>query len=179
VNVWIALCDTTEANGALAVIPGSHRLPLTRRGTATPPVIAAPPEVVAKHMTVVPMRGGQAILYEPRTIHGSASNISGRPRVAAAMTVVPAGVTPLHYVGGGGGGDATLREVSVDADFFHAYAVDPALGRDPEIEALIAGRPVRTVPATVPITTEGIRGLAPPGALGRFGRLRRRFASTG
>jgi len=155
VNVWIPLCDTTEANGALAVIPGSHRLPVTRRGSDTPPALAASQEVLAEHMTVVPMRAGQAIVYDHRTIHGSAANVSGRVRVAAVMSLVPTGTTPVHYVGCG---DDELLEVQIDADFFHAYVVDPESERRSNVEAMIAGRPRRTVPATAPITAEDLRG---------------------
>jgi hypothetical protein len=175
VNVWIALCDTGRANGALAVFPGSQRLPLTRRGSGTPPPLAAPPEVLAEHLTVVPMRAGQAILYEPRLIHGSATNTSGQPRIAAGLSLAPAGLDLIHYVTEGG---SMLREVQVDGDFFHAYAIDPSLGRDPALDALIEGRPFRTVPQTSPITTENVRALARgrsgTSALARLGRFRRR-----
>ena len=160
VNVWVPLCDTSESNGALAVIPGSHRLPVTRRGTDTPPALAAPPEVLDEHMTVVPMRAGQAIVYDHRTIHGSASNVSDEARVAAVMSLIPTGVAPMHYVGAGEG---ELSEVQVDYEFFHAYVIDPDGGKGPNHEALIAGRPTRSVPATAPITTEDIRGLSGAG----------------
>jgi hypothetical protein len=94
VNVWIPLCDTSESNGALAVVP--------------------------------------------------------------VMSLVPAGLAPVHYVGAG---DGKLREVQVDAEFFHSYVIDPDSDTNPDLEALIAGRPSRPVPTTAPITTDDIRGL--------------------
>ena len=154
VNVWIPLCDTHEANGALAVLPGSQRLPVTRRGTDTPPALAAPPELLQERMVVVPMRAGQAIVYDHRTIHGSASNTSGERRVAAVMSMVPAGTPLVHYIG-----HSELREVQVDAGFFHEYVVDPNSDRGPNVDALVAGRPSRPVPATRPITAADIRAI--------------------
>jgi Phytanoyl-CoA dioxygenase (PhyH) len=157
VNVWIPLCDVDESNGALAMLPGSHRLPLTRRGTDTAPALAAPPELMQERMTLVPMRAGQAVIYDHRTIHGSAANTSGERRVAAVMSLVPAGTTLVHYLGGG---DGELRELQVDAGFFHAYVVDPDSDRGPNVDALIAGRPSRSVPATAPITADDVRALS-------------------
>jgi hypothetical protein len=156
VNVWIPLCDTHESNGALAMLPGSHRLPLTRRGTDTAPALAAPPELMQERMTLVPMRAGQAVIYDHRTIHGSAANTSGERRVAAVMSLVPAGTALVHYLGGGEG---ELREVQVDARFFHDYVVDPDSDHGPNVDVLIAGRTSRSVPATAPITADDVRAL--------------------
>jgi Phytanoyl-CoA dioxygenase (PhyH) len=156
VNVWIPLCDTHESNGALAMLPGSHRLPLTRRGTDTPPALDVPPELMHERMTLLPMRAGQAVIYDHRTIHGSAANTSGEPRVAAVMSLVPAGTALVHYLGAD---DGELRELQVDAGFFDAYVVDPDSDRGPNADALAAGRPTRVVRATAPITADDIRAL--------------------
>lgn len=174
VNVWVALCATDDVNGALAVMRRSHRLPLTRRGSATPPWCAAPPDVVGRYMTTIPMRPGQAILYEPRVIHGSATNRSGRERIAAGLNLVHRDARPLHYVGDRSRPEAPLREVLVDREFFLAGAIDPALDHDPEIEQLIAGRESRTVAARPPVTAQDLAAVAGVRSARRLPRLLRR-----
>jgi hypothetical protein len=170
VNVWIALCDTDSSNGALGVVPDSHRLPLTRRGWATPQALAAPPEVLAEHLTLVPLRAGQAIAYEPRVIHGSPSNTSGRLRVASTICVAVAGAQPVHYVAGLED-DGALREYEVDADFFDEYTLDLEIGRSHEVSSLLEGRPWRKVEPTPPITAKHLRALSRGTRLGRLRRL--------
>jgi hypothetical protein len=169
---WIALTETNAANGALAVVPGSQRLPFTIRGSRTAAPIAAQPDVVSEHLEVVPMSAGQVILYEPRVIHGSATNASGRPRVAAGLGLLPAELTPLHYVGQERAPGQQLREVEVDRDFFFACAIDPSLGHDPLIDELVAGRPSRVVSSTRAITAEDLGALR---ANGRRGSGKRRL----
>jgi hypothetical protein len=173
VNLWVPLCDTTHANGALAVVPGSHRLRHTIRGSGTPSHLVAATDVVAQQLEVVPMKAGQALLFDHRLIHGSSTNTSARPRIALALPLVPAEVAPVHYVGDSDAPEAPVRQVEVDQEFWHEHRVDPSIGRDPNIESLIAGRPTHLVPPTPPITTEDVRSLA-PSAGGRLSRLLRR-----
>lgn len=172
VNMWIALCDTDASNGALAVVPGSHRLPLTRRGWDTPPALTVPREVIAEHLKLMPMRAGQAIAYEPRVIHGSPGNTSGRLRLAATVCVTGPDVQPVHYVAGLED-DGALREFEVDAEFFHQYELDLAIGRSHEVASLLAGRPWRKVEPTPPITAKHLRALSPGRRAGRLRRLAR------
>ena len=172
VNMWMALCDTDASNGALAVVPDSHRLPLTRRGWDTPPALAVPREVIAEHLKLMPMRAGQAIAYEPRVIHGSPCNTSGRLRLAATVCVARPDVQPVHYVAGLED-DGRLREFEVDAEFFHQYELDLTIGRSHEVSSLVAGRPWRKVEPTPPITAKHLRALSPGRRAGRLRRLAR------
>jgi hypothetical protein len=172
-NAWVALSDTTPENGALAVVPRSHRLPLTLRGSGIQWPLQAPPEAVSKLLEVVPMRAGQAILYGGSVIHGSASNSSERPRVAVGMSLAPVDVPPVHYVGDLHREGRPIREFAVDAEFFHGYAVDPELGWDPNVEALTVGRPSREVAATSPITLADLKAVAPGFGSSRLSRIRR------
>jgi hypothetical protein len=178
VNAWVALSDTTPENGALAVVPRSHRLPLTVRGSGTPSPFRATPEAISEFLEVVPMRAGQAILYDGSLIHGSGSNASGKPRVAVGMSLLPVGAPPIHYVGDIRGEGRPIREFAVDAEFFHGYVVDPELGWDPNVEALTVGRPSREVAATSPITLADLKAVASGLGRNHLSRLRRELLFT-
>jgi ectoine hydroxylase-related dioxygenase (phytanoyl-CoA dioxygenase family) len=87
VTVWLALTEATAANGALCVIPGSHRhgyLPTRREDlhggqhgraltTDVPPGSPAP--------VVVELAAGQALVMDVRLLHSSPPNTTSRPRI--------------------------------------------------------------------------------------------------
>ncbi|MFC4070451.1 phytanoyl-CoA dioxygenase family protein [Actinoplanes subglobosus] len=100
VTVWMALTAATAGNGALRVIPGSHRhgyLPTRRedphggqRGRAlTTDVPAGSPEPV-----VVPLAAGEAMAMDVRLLHSSPPNTSAQPRIGLNLRyVAPDAVT--------------------------------------------------------------------------------------
>ncbi|MBO3742700.1 phytanoyl-CoA dioxygenase family protein [Actinoplanes flavus] len=100
VTVWVALTAATAANGALHVIPGSHRLGYlpTRRedphggrhGRALTTVVPpGGPEPV-----VVEVPAGEAALMDVRLLHSSPPNTTDQPRVGLNLRcVAPGAVT--------------------------------------------------------------------------------------
>lgn len=96
VTLWIALDDADAGNGALRVIPGSHRtglLPHDRddRRLATELFnVALPPEAVDEAVAVdVVLRAGDVSAHHPALIHGSGPNRSDRPRRALVARYHP------------------------------------------------------------------------------------------
>ncbi|GGN99801.1 hypothetical protein GCM10010112_93940 [Actinoplanes lobatus] len=100
VTVWVALTEATAGNGALRLIPGSHRrgyLPTRREdphggqhGRAlTTDVPPGSPDPI-----VVPVPAGQALLMDVRLLHSSPPNTSGQPRIGLNLRyVAPGAVT--------------------------------------------------------------------------------------
>ena len=93
-TAWVALTDSTTENGAMEVLPGSHRrgdLPhvtqqardslLTRRPEAVPGVdgTAAVP---------IPLRAGEMSLHHSSLVHGSQPNRTGGRRIGIAIRYV-------------------------------------------------------------------------------------------
>lgn len=87
---WIALEDTTTTNGALEVVEGSHLLVDFERTPADPghrwvdDLIAG-----GARLTLVPMRAGQAAIFDHRLVHGSTPNQRTRRRPAANVALAP------------------------------------------------------------------------------------------
>jgi ectoine hydroxylase-related dioxygenase (phytanoyl-CoA dioxygenase family) len=81
--VGIMMDDVDEENGALMVIPGSHKGPVLDHhadGVFCGAMDPAKGEV--DYGAAVPMTGpaGSITIHHVRTVHGSATNTSGRPR---------------------------------------------------------------------------------------------------
>lgn len=91
VTVWIPLEDTDADNGALHVVPGSHRLStqLRRSDVDRSPFVGLDDVVVSQLGRVVPTTAGEALVFDNRLIHYSLPNRSDRPRVVLSLGVRP------------------------------------------------------------------------------------------
>lgn len=86
-NVWVPLVDLTKNNGAIEVLPGSHKLGKTYRGPNIPDRTNDLQEFFWKTMTTLYMKAGEALIYDHRLIHGSKDNLSDTIRYASACAV--------------------------------------------------------------------------------------------
>ncbi|CAK9249919.1 unnamed protein product [Sphagnum jensenii] len=89
VNVWCPLVDTTPANGALFVMPGSHTLAYPPRGFGIPYPYSEFHELVKPRMEMVPLKAGEAIFYNNKLMHRSDPNHSNASRPAIIMAMLP------------------------------------------------------------------------------------------
>lgn len=96
-NIWIPLVDTTRENGAMSIMKGGHKMPFTMRGSNVPDALADKSQFTPDKLTYMPMKAGQALVYDHRCIHVSPPNLSGKLRPAIAIGIVPAGVEVFHY----------------------------------------------------------------------------------
>jgi hypothetical protein len=105
VEVWCALTDTDEENGQLWVVPGSHRWAPVPRGIHgfPPPYLGIQERLVRRHAVPVPVRAGDAIIFNHALLHFSFPNRSGRFRLVAATDMIPTEAQHLHYVAGQAG----------------------------------------------------------------------------
>jgi hypothetical protein len=127
VVLWLPLHDVAVADGAIHVVPGSHRLPTLPRGSGEHRYPFAPvgPHLKANRSVPVPLRRGQALVYDSRTLHWSGPNQGSHERVAAAFAVVPA-AAPLHHYHLNPDGTVAVIEVDdqIYADTrFHGFPV--------------------------------------------------------
>ncbi len=91
-NLMLALDDTSEANGCLRVIRGSHRqgmLPgLEGEGTLGP--LFTDPRYFDEALSVpAVMPAGSMLFFHPSTVHGSLPNRSDQPRRVFLFTYQP------------------------------------------------------------------------------------------
>ncbi len=79
VGVLTYAIDTDETNGALQVVPGSHKLGPIEHGDDTFAGFQLDDSWFGR-AALIPGKAGDAILFNGLTIHGSLSNRSSRPR---------------------------------------------------------------------------------------------------
>lgn len=88
-SIWIPLWDVDEENGAMCVIPGTHRLFSPYRGISFPFPFKNVNGEVRDYLKPVPVKAGEAVLFDPRILHNSLPNQSEKPRVALICGIFP------------------------------------------------------------------------------------------
>lgn len=118
-EVWVALDDTDEKNGQLWMVPRSHTWLPTLRGIAAFPFAFAnvTDRIINRHSVPVPVRAGEAVIFNHATLHFSMPNRTAEPRLVAITDVIPEEAMNLHYFGDGRGSVA-------------GYAIDDAFWTD-------------------------------------------------
>lgn len=95
VTAWVALSDSTAANGAMRVIPGSHTLDqVAHRDTfRSENLLSRGQEVMVdvdeRQAVMLELAAGEMSLHHVRLIHGSDPNPSGARRIGFAIRYIP------------------------------------------------------------------------------------------
>jgi non-haem Fe2+, alpha-ketoglutarate-dependent halogenase len=94
-TAWVALSESDEGNGAMRVIPGSHKLDqVAHRDTfAAHNLLSRGQEIAVevdeRQAVALPLAPGEMSLHHVRLIHGSEPNPSGRRRIGYAIRYLP------------------------------------------------------------------------------------------
>lgn len=81
INIWVPLIDLTVKNGALFVLPGSHRVFPTYRGSTIPEYFQEVNEEIIDYLVPVEIKAGQAVFFDQSIIHFSPPNYSDQIRI--------------------------------------------------------------------------------------------------
>lgn len=119
INIWTALTDTNEANGAVYLLRGSHRLRHNLRGTDLHASLPDRGQIPFGDMVYMPVKAGYAIVHDHRVIHGGPPNRTPHRRLASACCMIPAEATPIHCCRNPGTGRVEVYEA--DTEFFMKY----------------------------------------------------------
>ena len=105
VEVWCALTDTDHENGELWVVPGSHAWTPTIRGihAFSSSYAGLEQRIIQHHAIPVPIKAGEAIVFNHATLHFSYPNRSDEKRLVAIVDLIPNTATHVHYFGDGQG----------------------------------------------------------------------------
>jgi ectoine hydroxylase-related dioxygenase (phytanoyl-CoA dioxygenase family) len=99
------------------------------------------PELVpllrAKYLTDVPLRAGQALLFNQRLFHCSGPNLSNTDRVAATAVLVPRDSTLRYYHTNSDESGGGIEVFEVDPTFYTRHSI----GSRPRTGKLIATLP--------------------------------------
>ena len=129
ITVWIALVDTTEENGALGFIKGSHTFFEQPIGSPSPEFQTCTQgheAVLYEYLEWVPLKAGEAVAFNNRTIHGATPNRTPHLRTAVAIGMTPREAPLYHYFlvpGSLRDGRRTVAKLKVDESFFERYSV--------------------------------------------------------
>jgi hypothetical protein len=98
VTAWVALSDSTPANGAMRVIPGTHKLDqIPHHDTfRADNLLSRGQEILVdvdeRQAVMLPLSAGEMSLHHVRLIHGSDPNPSGQRRIGFAVRYIPTSV---------------------------------------------------------------------------------------
>lgn len=96
-NLWCPLVDTSSQNGGLYVIPGSHNVFTTQRGPNIPKALTQYNQTLKKYAQFIPLKKGQAIIFDHKLIHYSPPNQTDEVRIAIQSVLKPCESPALHY----------------------------------------------------------------------------------
>lgn len=93
-TVWLAFDDVDDANGAMQVLPGSHRRGLVthRRRGETTSVLSLEADVTGFDLdavTSIPLRRGHISIHDDQLLHASPGNPSDRRRAGFTIRYSP------------------------------------------------------------------------------------------
>ena len=96
-NVWCPLVDTDEVNGTLRLVVGSHKLVPNIETAHITPYFAAYGPALKEMSRAVPVKAGEALVFDSGALHWSAANRSDRPRTAILSTWIPQASRTVFY----------------------------------------------------------------------------------
>ena len=80
INIWCPLVDLTKENGAIQLLPRSHRIYPTYRGASLPDIYDGVEDEVKARMESLFLKAGQAVIFDQSIMHYSPPNLSDEVR---------------------------------------------------------------------------------------------------
>jgi hypothetical protein len=136
VTAWVALTPSDAANGAMAVIPGSHTMDqVPHRDTFDRHNLLTRGQEVAVEVdeaqqVLLVLRPGEMSLHHVRLVHGSAPNPSGDRRIGFAIRYIPTRIRQLE------GDDSATLVRGTDRHGNFELEPRPKIDMDAELVAL-------------------------------------------
>jgi hypothetical protein len=81
INIWVPLVDLSVKNGALFILPGSHRIFPTYRGSSIREFFSDVMDDMLDYLHPVLVKAGQAVIFDQSIIHYSPPNFSEEIRI--------------------------------------------------------------------------------------------------
>ena len=120
--VWCPLVDVDLDNGPIHLVPGCQQVPTLRgSGTLLSYWDELGQELASRGLPAIPVKAGEAVIWDTSMAHYSSDNGTDRPRVAAVMAVGPREAPVVHYHGHP---DGSVERFEMSADYFieHSFA---------------------------------------------------------
>lgn len=96
--IWCTLTNTNQQNGMLGVVPKSHNFKITKRGPKIPsPFNEYNQYIIDNYGKLLPMKAGEIVVYDHRTLHFSPPNLSDTARIAINLVACPSEADIQHF----------------------------------------------------------------------------------
>ena len=151
VTIWCPLTDTLGGdhgdNGVLRFVPGSHDFVEWIRAH-DPGAFAFPgteQDIIDRYGVEVPLRAGEAIVFDHRVVHFSMPNAHPEPRLVIAMGLRPEEADLLHYRRDGDDDEFDVYEI--DDDYYinmNPFALREGVAGYERVDRVRMERPVVT-----------------------------------
>ncbi|XZO04197.1 MAG: phytanoyl-CoA dioxygenase family protein [Microcoleus sp.] len=130
-GVWCPLIEVNEQNGCLQIVKKSHLLNSKLRPLWMFEGFPYSPDILSiieqQYLTSIPMKAGQALVYDKRLFHGSPPNTTATERVAAVCSLVPQEIL-THFGYRESPTSDKIELFEVEDEFYDRYIV----GQKPE-----------------------------------------------
>ena len=176
VTIWCPLTDTIGGangdNGVIRFVPGSHDFVEWIRAH-DPGAFAFPgleQEIIDHYGVEIPLRAGEAIVFDHRTVHFSMPNSNPDPRLVIAMGLRPDEADLLHYRRHG---HDQFDVYEIDDDYYinlNPFALREGVPGYAQVDRITMARPVVTPESfdamcrrvgAGPLRTDGLGTLVP------------------
>ena len=131
--VWIALQDVVGDRGLLQVLRGSHRFDPMPRGTDLNAPWLRHQDLIHDRLEVIPVRAGEAVIFDNQLVHASLPNTSSEPRLVVAMGMKDRDAPLVHFRRDP---DGRAVRYDVDPQFFLTETPAGLLGAPPDLAAV-------------------------------------------
>jgi hypothetical protein len=124
-NVWVALQDIDKENGNLFFVSGSNHVSSSLRTTPESPCYYESFYELLPEMAIhVPLKRGEAVIFNNATIHGATENLTDTIRLASTLLVCSYEAQWLLYYKEKIPVDDQIEEYCLDLDAFVAMPKD-------------------------------------------------------
>lgn len=123
-TVWTALVDTDMDNGCMGVINGSHQFFDYLRASPSPQCktpISDHMFTLFPYLQLKPMKAGEALIFDNRTIHASPPNTTENARIAVGIGITQAEAQLYHHYLLPNQDQKKVARYAVEDDFFLQY----------------------------------------------------------
>lgn len=96
-TLWLPLQETNINNGALFVIPGSHKFFETYRSGSLPSARITLDLDLQNICSSIELKAGEAAFFHPALFHGSHPNLGSSPRLVAASMITAANDQAIYF----------------------------------------------------------------------------------
>jgi ectoine hydroxylase-related dioxygenase (phytanoyl-CoA dioxygenase family) len=98
VSIWVPLIDSHRGNGALEVVPKSHKRFGEVRGPMVPwELEGIKEEIIKNDLVTCDIKAGEAIILDDSIVHYSFPNTTNNLRIAIQLILIPDEMPSIHY----------------------------------------------------------------------------------